>query len=167
MLIMRISYLLFAVFVLVAAPRVAHAQVPPLDSVQRAAMIASAEQVSKSAAFVLQHRTELALSATQLSALEGLAAAQRDSVAVRQARLVRQMQANTATTAMLDAMSWTGTVDEAGLREAACQQSTVLAEILLALVRDRRAAAALLTATQVALLPQLQMDDMLKAIQRP
>ena len=169
MLMMRISYVLFAVRLLVgvAAPRVGQAQVPPLDSVQRAAMIENAMQVTKPAAFVLQHRTDLALSATQVSTLEALAAAQRDSVAVRQARLVRQAQANSAAPAMADAMSWTGAVDETRLRELACQQSAFQAEILLALVRDRRAAAAVLTAEQVAQLPQLQTDDRLKAIKRP
>jgi hypothetical protein len=138
-----------------------------LDSVQRIAMMATSLQMSKPANFVLQHRAELALSAAQVSTLEALAVAQADSMVARQARLVLQMRANPPGSAMLAASSWTGEVDERALRDALCQRSGSQAETMLALARDRRAAAAVLTPEQTARLPQLQTDDLLKAIKHP
>ena len=157
-----------AVLLGVSVPRTVCAQVrAPFDSVQRAAMIASTMQMTKPADFVLQHRAELALSAAQVSTLEALAVAQSDSMVARQARLVSQLQANPPSSAMLAAASWAGEVDERALRDALCQWSANQAETMLGLARDRRAAAAVLTPTQTARLPQLQTDDLLKAMKRP
>jgi hypothetical protein len=167
-MLMRILTSVVALFLVVTIPQTVRAQVSaPFDSVQRAAMMASAMQTNKPADFVLQHRTELALSAAQVSRLEALAVAQADSVVARQARLVGQMQANPPSSAMITAAGWVGDVDERTLRDALCQWSANQAETMIGLARDRRAAAAVLTPAQTARLPQLQADDLLKAIKRP
>ena len=164
----RILTSVVALFLGVTIPLTVRGQVSaPFDSVQRAAMMASAMQMKKPAEFVLQHRVELALSAAQVSRLEALAVAQGDSMVARQARLVGQMQANPPSSAMLAAAGWAGEVDERALRDALCQWSANQAETMLGLARDRRAAAAVLTPAQTARLPQLQTDDLLKAIKRP
>jgi hypothetical protein len=151
----------------VASSRSILAQGAALDSAQRVALMANSLQMSKPATFVLQHRAELALSAVQVSALEALAVAQADSLLARQGRLFVQLQANPPAPAMLAAASWTGEVDERALRDEFCQWSGSQAETMLAMARDRRAAAAVLTPEQTARLPQLQTNDLLKAIKRP
>lgn len=152
----------------VTIPLTARAQaIAPIDSSQVAAMMAKAMQLSKPASFVLQHRAELALSAVQVATLDGLAIAQADSMVVRQARIVAQMQGNPPSSAMLAAASWAGDVDERALRDALCQSSTNQADLMIGLARDRRAIAAVLTSAQIALLPQLQSNEMLKAFKRP
>jgi hypothetical protein len=152
----------------VTLPQTARAQVAaPFDSAQLAALMASAMQVIKPARFVLQHRTELALSAAQVSALEVLAVAQGDSMVARQTRLANRMRAKPPSSAVLAAASWVGDVDDSALRAALCELSTDQAEMMLGLALDRRAAAAVLTPGQTVLLPQLLADDLLKAVKRP
>ena len=165
-MMMRIPYLLLASVVSVAVPCAVRAQVPTLDSARRAAMLASAMQMNKPAEFVLQHRTELALTAPQVSTLETLVAALRDSATVRQARGVHRLQANPPGAAMMAAMTWSGPVDESALREELCRQSANQVGTLLGLAQDRRAVAAVLTPAQVAQLPQLQTSDLLSAVKR-
>jgi hypothetical protein len=165
---MRIRTNAFVVLLAVAMPMTARAQAStPLDSGRIAAMMASAMQMNRPAGFILQHRVDLSLSTVQVSRLEALVVAQRDSMVARQARLAARMQANPPSSAMLAAASWTGEVDERALRDALCQSSANQAELMLGLARDRRAAAAVLTPAQAARLPQLQAGDMLKAINRP
>ena len=139
----------------------------PLDSAQRAAMMATALEAGKPAAFVLQHASELALSPTQVAALKALAVVQRDSTSAREARLVTRMQSTIPSPAMIALGSWTGDIDEPLLRDALCQQSTNQLDLMLGLAWDRRAVAALLTPAQVSQLPQLQISDMMKAVGRP
>jgi hypothetical protein len=139
----------------------------PLDSTQTAALMATSLQASKAAAFVLQHATELELNPTQVSAIEALAVAQRDSATERGARLVTRMKAYPPSAAMIAVSSWTGDIDEAELRDALRQQSENQLDLMLGLAWDRRAVAALLSPAQVAQLPRLQAADMMKAIKRP
>ena len=167
-MIMRILATAVAVLAGGALPLPVRAQVSAvLDSAHVAAMMANALQMNKPAAFVLQHRSELTLSAAQVSTLEALVGAQRDSASVRQARIIRQMLVNPPSSALVAAAGWSGDIDEAALRAAACRQSATQVELMLAAVGDRRAVAAVLTPAQVAQLPQLQTDAMLKVMQRP
>ena len=163
---MRILSAVVALFVGVGLPLTVRAQVLPLDSVQRAAMMATVMQQTKPADFVLHHRTELALSGAQVAVLEALAVAQRDSAGVRQARLIGRMQANPPSAVVLAAAGWSGAIDERTLRDALCQQAANQVETMLEMAGDRRAAAAVLTPAQVARLPQLQAGDLLAAIKR-
>ena len=149
-------------------PVTAQAQAIPLpDSAQMAAMMANAMQMNKPAAFVLQHRIDLALSAEQVSSLEALVVAQRDSMVARQTRIANSTRATPPSSAMLAVGSWKGEIDERGLRDATCQSSANQAELLIGLAGDRRATAAVLTPEQVARLPRLEANDMMKAMRRP
>jgi hypothetical protein len=167
-MLMRILTSATAALLCAIIPITARAQArPQLDSGQMAALMASAAQMNKPAAFVLLHRADLALTAEQVSSLEALVVAQRDSTVARQSRLVSLTQSNPPSSAMVAAGSWSGELDERALREALCQSSANQAELLLGLARDRRATAAVLTPAQVAQLPALQANDMMKAIKRP
>jgi hypothetical protein len=165
---MRIFTTAVAVLLGVAIPATAHGQgIGSLDSSQVAAMMANAMQMNKPASFILLHRAELALSEAQVSRLEALVIAQRDSMVARQARMAERMRTNPPSAAMLAAGTWTGDVDERGVRESMCQSSVGQADMMLGIMRDRRAAAAVLTPVQAARLPQLEASDMLKALRRP
>ncbi len=164
---MRIPLVLFTLLVGVVVPTPLLSQVTPPDAPQRAAMQAQAEQQLRPAEFVLQHRTDLALTAPQVATLEALAIVQRDSARVRQARIVDRMRTNATSSALAAAVSWSGPVDEAAVRDALCQQSSVQLEITLGLAADRRAVASALTPDQVARLPRIQSDDLMKALKRP
>jgi hypothetical protein len=166
MSIMRNPAKWFTVLVSIALPSMLNAQVAPLDSQQRAAVQATAQMMTKPAEFVLQHRTELELSAIQVARLEQLASAQRDSIPARSDRMMMQARSVAGSSAMAAVAGWTGPVDEQALREALCRQSAVQLESLLGIARDRRAVADLLTASQLAQLPRLQADEMIKAVKR-
>jgi hypothetical protein len=163
---MRISFVLFTVLVSVAVPPSLLSQVTQLDSQQRAAMQAQAEQQIRPAEFVLQHRTDLALTAPQVATLEALAVVQRDSARARQTRAVDRMRTSSTNPALAAAVSWSGPLDEAAVREALCQQSAFQVEIMLGLASDRRAVASVLTPVQVAQLPRIQTDDLMKVLKR-
>lgn len=158
---------LFTVLIGVTVPFPMLAQAPQLDPQQRAAMQESAMQQNKPAEFVLQHRTDLSLTEQQVAKLEVLAEAQRDSARVRQTRVVERMRTNPPSRAFVAAVGWSGSVDEAELREALCQQSATQVEMMLGIARDRQAVASVLTPVQVEQLPRLQTGDMMKALGRP
>lgn len=164
---MRIPFVLFTVLAGVAVPPPLLSQGPPLDPQQRAAMQAQAEQQTRPAEFVLLHRTDLELTASQVATLETLALVQRDSARARQARAVDRMRTTSTNSALAAAVSWDGPVDEAAVRDALCQQSAVQVEVMLGLAADRRAVASVLTPVQVARLPRIQSDDLMKAWKRP
>lgn len=152
----------------VTLPGSVHAQGrPPLDSAQQVAMMAQTWLMNQPAAFVLRHQSELGLSPMQVTALEALTRAERDSTVVRQARLAIRMQTTPPSAAMVALGSWSGELDEAAVREALCQQSANQVDFMLGLAQDRRAAAALLTAAQAAQLARLQASDLMNAIKRP
>lgn len=163
---MRISLLLFTLLVGGAVPTPLLCQVE-VDPQQRAAMQAQAEQQTKPAEFVLQHRADLDLTAPQIAALETLVVAQRDSARARQARMADRMRTRSTNPALAAAVGWTGPVDEAAVRDALCQQSAFQVEVMLGLAADRRSVASVLTPVQVAQLPRIQMDDLMKAVKRP
>lgn len=164
---MRISCVLLTLFVGAVAPLPLHAQATPMDLSQLAAMQASAMQQNKPAEFVLQHRIDLGLAASQVTALEVLVVAQRDSARTRLARMADRMRANPVNAALVAAVGWSGPVDDAAVRDALCQQSAAQLELILGLAWDRRAVASVLTPTQVAQLPRIQADELTKAIRRP
>lgn len=137
---------------------------PMQDSATRAAMIGAATKMNQPADFVLGHREELALSAEQVSKLNALARAMRDSAGVRKAHMLSQMKARKPMPATMAAAGWTGPIDEKALRVEMCQNSERSVEISLAMAYDRRAVAALLTSEQVTKLPQLQSADMMKVM---
>lgn len=151
------------VLLVAAAPTSLHAQMPQIDAQQRAAVMAAASQQAKPAEFVLQHRTDLSLTERQVASLEVLAEAQRDSARVRQARTVERMRTNPENPALAAAVSWSGPVDEAAVREALCRQSSTQVEFMMGMAWDRRAVAGVLTPDQVSQLPRLQIGDMIKA----
>lgn len=137
------------------------------DSAQMVAMTATAMQMTKPAEFILKHRTDLALTAQQVSRLEALVVAQRDSNVVRLGRRTGQLLAKGPSAQADLTTSWTGDIDERALREELCRQSANQIDARLALGRDRRAAAAVLTPGQVGRLPHLESDAMMKAFKRP
>jgi alanyl-tRNA synthetase len=156
--------LLILSLVLVAgAPRLAPAQQPSVTPEQQAAILQAGRLLNDPATFVLQHRTELGLTAEQVASVEKLAAALRDSAAARMAARTREAQQMGRVKGVTSAMEWTGPINEKAIREAMRKQSEVTAEIMIASARDRRAVAALLTATQREQLPKLQTAEMMKA----
>lgn len=163
---MRILSVLFTVLLCIAVPFPVAAQVT-LDPEQQAAMQAAAMQQSRPAEFVLTHRTELGLTAPQVATLETLVVAQRDSARARQMRAMERIRTYAANPALAAAVSWSGPVDAAALRDAMCQQTTSQVEVVLGIASDRRVVASVLTPAQVAQLPRMQSEDMQKAMRRP
>lgn len=144
---------------------VAQSQSPAISPERQAAITEASRRLNDPVQFVLQHRAELGLTNAQVSALEKLATALRDSSSARAALLLKQAQKNATLPGMANAMEWTGPIDESAIRESARQQSAVQAEIMLATARDRRSVGALLNPEQRLRLPQLQMAEMRKAAQ--
>jgi hypothetical protein len=140
------------------------------DSSQIVSMMANSMRLLKPAQFVLDHRTDLSLTPEQIGFLEFLVVAQRDSAAARQARMMAAIQATAAKkapNATVNAMSWTGALDEQAIRGAACEQSATQAESMINLVRDRHAVGAILTPTQIAQIPSVEAADLMKFMKRP
>ena len=165
---MRMYASITAIFVSVAVPLTVRAQAPvALDSSQLMSMMANAMEMNKPAKFVLRHRSELALSAPQVTRLESLVLAQADSVNARQARRLAQLRQSPPSASSVDFSRWSGDVDERALRDAACRSSVAQAEIMVGLARDRRAAAAVLTPAQRDQLPRLEASDRMAAMKRP
>ena len=132
--------------------------------------MANSMRAMKPAQFVLDHKAELALAPEQVSFLEFLVVAHRDSTIARQARLITLTQVTMAkrpSGGPLGASSWEGKVDEGMIREGACEQSVVQAEMMINLVRDRHAVGGVLTPAQLARLPMVEANDMMKAMKKP
>jgi TonB family protein len=139
-----------------------------MDSTQMANVMRNSMAMMRPAELVLEHRAELALTTDQVTRLEAIAAAQRDSQAVRQRRMVVEMrERNTKLTDRSGIMAWTGPVDEQAIREVARIQSGAQAEALINLVRDRHAAGAVLTPSQLVLIPRLEAGAMMRGVMRP
>jgi len=66
----------------------------------------------------------------------------------------------------MNAMAWTGAIDEQAVRDAACQQSSMQAEALLNMAHDRHAVGAILTPAQIAQIPNVEAADMMKLMKR-
>jgi hypothetical protein len=136
------------------------------DSAQIAAVMANSMRMLTPAVFVLDHKTELALSPEQVQFLEFLVGAERDSAAVRQTRMMAMMQDQMAKRPRpsVQLSTWTGPIDEQQIRDEACQQSKGQAESIVGMMRDRRAVSAVLTPAQVAQLTTLEGKDMMNAM---
>jgi hypothetical protein len=160
---MRNHRLLLPLLLLVATPCVVDAQLPTITPERRAALAEANRLSSVPAEFVLKHRTALALTGAQVASLETLASALRDSTAARMARQMREAGKFASAPGLANAAAWTGPVDEAAIRDVMRQQSEMTAALMIAIARDRRAVAALLTPAQQAQLLQLQTEEMLKA----
>lgn len=134
------------------------------DSAQMSAVMGMSARIRSPASFALSMQKEIGLSAQQVAALEVLVRAQADSERVRMLRLMEQMQttarAKSHTAAREGFATWTGPVDEAAIRAAACEQSKAQAEILIGMIRDRHAVGELLTTTQQEELDRLQGEMM-------
>ena len=134
------------------------------DSAQMSAAMAMSARMRSPARFALSMQKEIGLSAQQVAALEVLVRAQSDSESVRVLRMMQQMETTTrgkSPTAAMDGIAtWTGPVDEAAIRAAACEQSKAQAEILIGMIRDRHAVGELLTTTQQEALDRLQGEMM-------
>lgn len=164
---MRRTMSLIAVCVGLTAATTAGAQgVAMPDSAMRAAMMNAAMKQNQPADYVLEHRADLALSAEQVTKLEALVRALRDSAGVRQARSLADARTRTPSPVMMAMAAWSGPIDEKALRDALCQQSANSVEYALRMAYDRRAVGALLTPEQLAMLPELQAADMMKAMKR-
>lgn len=160
---MRNRGLFLSVLLLAFVPQITRAQQPTLSPERQAAVLEAGRLLNDPVQFVLQHRQELALTKTQVTSLEQLATALRDSTAARTALRLRQAQQTAKQPGLANVMDWTGPIDESAIREAMRQQSAMQAEIMIASARDRRAVGALLSAEQRAQLPPLQMSEMMKA----
>ena len=143
-----------------AAAQVAPTRVPAMpDSAQMVAAMTNSMRMLKPAQFLLDHKDDLALTPEQVPFLETLVGAVADSAPVRQERLRVLMKAaeakrgNGAPTTM-GWMTWSGTLDEQAIRDGACEQSVMQAETLINITRDRHAAGAVLTPSQLARLPR-------------
>lgn len=161
--LMRNRGLFLSVLLLAFVPQITRAQQPTLSPERQAAVLEAGRLLNDPVQFVLQHRQELALTKTQVTSLEQLATALRDSTAARTALRLRQAQQTAKQPGLANVMDWTGPIDESAIREAMRQQSAMQAEIMIASARDRRAVGALLSAEQRAQLPPLQMSEMMKA----
>lgn len=139
----------------------AQAQSAP-DSAGMIAALSNGMRLLAPAQFVLDHRTELALTPEQVPFLESLVRAQADSMRVR----VRRRMSMTTTTS-LDAtgfMSWSGPIDEQAIRVAARVASDGQAQVQIDIAKDRHVVGAVLTPDQLAMLPRLESADMMKSV---
>lgn len=153
---MTASTRILASIAFVALPAQIHAQparLSPADSARRA----NAAKILSPAKFALEKKTDLGLDAGQVSALQRLAVALDDSSAARRNRTVKQMQSRNGviTVTAKSAASWTGIVDEAGIKADFCQQSEYQADAMIGLVRDRHMVGAILTPPQRTQLEQI------------
>jgi competence protein ComGC len=160
---MRKHWFFLSVLLLVFVPRITRAQQSVLSPDRQAAILEAGRLLNDPVQFVLQYRQELALTKTQVTSLEQLATALRDSTSARTALRVQQAQQTAKQPGFANVMEFTGPIDESAIRETMRQQSAMQADIMIASARDRRAVGALLSAEQRAQLPHLQMSEMMKA----
>lgn len=138
------------------------------DSAQQAAMMGVGMRTRSPAAFALSMKQELGLTPEQVAAVEALVPIEADSMQARMRRLLEQSQERARQqppAALRAAMSWTGPIDEAAIRAAACEQSQAQADLLIGMMRDRHALGILLTPDQQNQLDRLQSELMVKAMQ--
>lgn len=161
--LMRNLLVVPAVLILTMAPHALGAQQVQLTAKQQQAVMEAGRRISTPVEFVLLHRKELRLTPAQIASVEKLGVALRDSSAARQGRMAREGVLLMSAPAMRGVAGWDGVVDEAGIRTVMAKQSEFQAAQMIAMAKDRRAVAALLTPEQRAQLPQLQNAEMLNA----
>jgi hypothetical protein len=134
------------------------------DSAQQAAMFAVTARMRSPAAMALSVKEELKLSPEQVAAIEALVPIEADSGRVRMER----MMASTRQSAKAPGWStaWTGPIDEAAVRAAACEQARTTADMMIGMMRDRHALGVLLTPDQQQQFDRLQ-GQMMMRIMRP
>lgn len=142
------------------------AQRPAADSAAVASVMVAGIRLLHPAQLVLDHRDELSLTADQVTRIEALVLAQRDSEAVRQRRfsdaITEQMISQAGHPSAV--MSWTGSVDEEAIRAEARRTAEREAEFMINSTRDRHAVGAVLTPLQLALLPRIQMAELMRGM---
>ncbi len=119
------------------------------------------------AEWVLEARADLNLRPDQITQLENLVLAQRDSQSVRMTRMMSSMsrpRVSALTTAMTD---WASPINEQAIRDAACEQSRSMSESMLNLIRDQHAVGAILTEAQRVQLPAIQSKMMMSGMPKP
>lgn len=128
-----------------------------LDSAQLAQRRANAIRILSPARFALEKGTELALDAGQIATLQRLAVALDDSGSVRRNRAAAAAHVRNPATSVIGrgAASWTGAVDETGIRAEYCQQSEAQADAMIGLIRDRHMVGIVLSPTQRTKLEEL------------
>jgi hypothetical protein len=129
------------------------------DSAQQAAAMAMSMRMRSPAVMALSMKQELGLSAEQVAAIEALVPIEADSARLRMGRLMTALSKGP----MKDqsrSMLWTGPIDEAAIRAAACEQSRSSADMLIGLMRDRHALGVLLTPDQQRQFDALQGEMM-------
>jgi Spy/CpxP family protein refolding chaperone len=141
-------------------------RMPPTDA-QMAAAAIGARKMSHPAELVLDFKKELNLRADQITELEKLVLAQRDSEMARLSRpnpFAGASMRNPGTMAMVD---WASPIDEKAIREFACEQSKATSEIMLNMIRDQHAVGAVLTEAQRTQIPMLQAKAMMSSMKQP
>jgi hypothetical protein len=151
------------------------APVPPMgafgekqmDPAQMASLLANSQRMMKPAAYVLAHKTDLALTEDQVQRLETLARAQDDSVVVRQIRLtsvMSQLIRKRQESGNVPDAGWVGSINEKKLRDEACEQAGLTTEFAVGIMRDRLAVGSILTGTQIDRIPELEASDAMRAM---
>jgi hypothetical protein len=154
---MRNRQLNSALFVAAFLPALAHTQQPPVAGARGPAAAEPASPLAAPAEFVLRHRAELVLTDAQVSSLQKLAIALRDSAAARGARA---LEASRSRPRVADRFKWSGPIDEAAFLEFARWDALQMAESTINTERDRRLIGAVLTSEQRAQLPALERAEM-------
>ena len=137
------------------------------DSAQMTAVMGRAMRRLQPAQFVLDHRAELMLTPEQLPFVESLVLAQVDSTRVRTERRFAMARAATHDSLAARAgsmMTWTGTIDEAAIRESARRAADQSAEYQVDIARDRHAVGAVLTSSQLSMLDRIEASDMMSGM---
>ncbi len=138
--------------------------IPQADPAMMAAIAANSQRTMKPASYALSHKSELALTPQQVEQIDLLARAEEDSATVRSIGLVARMARLMAKRQADDTQQsgWSGPINESQLRDDACEQSRLAAEVMLNLYRDRQAVGKFLTGKQVNLLKGLEVDDVMR-----
>jgi hypothetical protein len=139
------------------------------DSAQQVAALAAGMRMRAPAAFALSMKQEIGLTPEQVAAVEALVPIEADSQRVRMRRMLERNQERArerpgAVVATAQAMmSWTDPIDEAAIRASACEQSQAQSDLMIGMMRDRRALGVLLTPMQRHELDRLQGELMTRA----
>jgi hypothetical protein len=145
--------------------------IPQPTEAQMAALQARTRKMQHPAEWVLELKQDLNLREDQIVTLQKLVLSLRDSEPARQQRMIAGFTAggpNSPVLAMGKALqSWSGTVDEAAIRAAACEQSKMQAEITLNMIRDRHAVGDLLTEAQQVALRKAEMQPFMPGATKP
>jgi hypothetical protein len=124
-------------------------------------MAAGGNRMLVPAQWVLSHKDDLKLTADQSKQFAALALAQTDSQKARMQRIERSGTVARGAAMGKTLQDWEGPVDEKGIRALSREQADFQADMMLGLIRDRRAVGKLLTAAQRAQLPALEQKDMM------